>query len=165
MTVDDLITEIVGREGGWVDDPLDRGSATNHGVTRATLAAWRGHHVTIADVKALTVDEARAIYATQYIDAPGFRHVPEPLRTQVVDFGVTSGQMRAAKLLQRLVGVAQDGVIGSRTDAAIARQDVKDLTRRYWQERVRFYAWIPVRDGTQSKFLNGWLNRCFGMQP
>ncbi len=48
-------------EGGYVDHPADKGGPTNMGITLNTLARWRGHAVTAADVKALTRAEARQI--------------------------------------------------------------------------------------------------------
>ena len=38
-------------EGGYVDDPRDPGGATNLGITRATLARWRGRDVSKAEVR------------------------------------------------------------------------------------------------------------------
>ena len=37
QTVKQIATEIVGREGGYVNDPDDPGGATNHGVTIHTM--------------------------------------------------------------------------------------------------------------------------------
>ena len=38
-------------EGGYVDDPLDPGGATNLGITLDELSLWRHTAVTKADVK------------------------------------------------------------------------------------------------------------------
>lgn len=165
MTTDDIIDGLLHREGGYVDHPHDTGGATNWGITRGTLASWRKRAVTVAEVKALTKEEARDIYRVQYIDQPGFSTLPEPLRTHVVDFGVNAGQAQAVRTLQRVVGATQDGILGPRTRAALAALDVAQATRRYWQERVRFYARLVAIRPTQMAFLDGWLNRCFHMQP
>ena len=60
MSLDAMIDRLLEREGGFVNHPADRGGATNWGVTQGTLAAWRGYPVSVADVHALTRDEARA---------------------------------------------------------------------------------------------------------
>jgi len=55
-------------EGGYVDDPRDPGGATNLGITRATLARWRGRVVSKADVRQLGRAEAAAIYRALFWD-------------------------------------------------------------------------------------------------
>jgi lysozyme family protein len=165
VTVDELIDEVIVREGGFVDHPSDRAGATKFGITKGTLSRWRGRTVTTAEVRALDVSEARDIYLTQYVEQPGFLDVPEPLRTHLVDFGVHSGPATATRALQRVLGVTQDGVLGPMTRGVLARRDVADITRRVWQERVRYLARLVALRPTQLDFLDGWLNRCFELQP
>lgn len=170
MTADELIDDILTREGGYVNHPADRGGPTNFGITQATLSRWRGHTVSAASVQALTIEEARDILSTEYLEQPGFLHLPEPLRAQVVDFAVTSGQAQAVKNLQGLVGTERDGILGPVTRGAVSAHDPYTLAVRYWQERIRFYAQLAARPAkalrpSQQPFLNGWLNRCFAMQP
>lgn len=169
LSVDALIDEIIDREGGYVNDPADGGGPTRYGITKGTLARWRGRHVTVDDVKRLDVGEAKDIYRAQYIVQPGFEPLPEPLRSHLVDFGVNAGPMQSVRTLQRSLGVGVDGVFGPATKLALAEAieegGVDRLTRRFWQERVRFYARLVAMRPTQEKFLDGWLNRCFAMQP
>lgn len=166
MTVDALIDEIIDREGGYVDHPSDRGGPTKYGITKATLAQWRERAVTTADVRNLDTGEARDIYRAMFVINPGFDSLPEPLRSHVVDLGVTSGPYQAVRTLQRALGdVVVDGIFGAETRAAIEDANVRHLTRRFWQERVRFYSRIPAIRPTQLAFLDGWLNRCFRMWP
>jgi lysozyme family protein len=165
MTVDQLIDEIMDREGGYVDHKDDRGGATKFGITKQTLTEWRGHPVTVADVKALGIGEARDIYLSQYVVRPGFLSLPDPLLAHVVDFGVNAGPAQATKTLQRVVGVKDDGVLGPKTRAALASADIADVTRRFWQERIRYYGHLVALRPANATFLDGWLNRCFAMWP
>lgn len=165
MTAEALIEDVITREGGYVDHSADRGGPTKWGITKATLSRWRGRAMTTADVKALDVGEARDIYRALYVEQPGFRDVPEPLRTHLVDFGVHSGPAQAVRALQRSIGVTVDGVFGPRTRAVLATTDATVVARLVWQERVRYLAHVVAIRPTQLVFLDGWLNRCFELQP
>ena len=62
-------------EGGYVNNPLDPGGATNMGITIGTLTAWRQAHgmaaATVDDVRNLTRSEADAIYREWYWEPSG----------------------------------------------------------------------------------------------
>ena len=109
---------ILAHEGGYSDHPADPGGATNLGITRATLAAWRGVPVSKDDVRALTRAEAEAIYRAKYWAAVKADDLPAGVDYAAFDYAVNSGPGRAAKALQRAVGEAQDGILGPRTMAA-----------------------------------------------
>jgi len=43
---------------------------------------------------------------------------------------------------------------------------VAQVTREFWQARVRYLAHVvAVRPTTSAPFIDGWLNRCFTLQP
>ncbi len=159
--VDQYIERVLEREGGYVDHPNDRGGPTNHGITMDTLSSWRGKPVSADDVRLLTKNEARDIYRSRYWSAPGFGslRLPDLLAEAVFDAAVNSGPARAVRLLQRCVGVTDDGVIGPITTQAIERSDPRRLCARYLAHRGVFYGEIIGRDGSQSVFRNGWANR------
>ena len=166
MTVETLIDDILQREGGFVDHPADRGGPTKHGITKGTLSRWRGRAMTTADVKALELGEARDIYRAEYIVQPGFLDIADPLRVQLVDFGVHSGPAQAVRALQRVLGVTPDGVMGPVTRAVALSCHAETVARLVWQERVRYLAHvIALRPTTSAPFVDGWLSRCFTLQP
>ena len=89
----------------YTDDPADKGGPTNWGITSKTLGIYRalGRLATRAEVKALTRAEAVDIYRHIFIKQPGFTAVAfEPLRVQLIDFGVNSSPARAVRWLQRV---------------------------------------------------------------
>lgn len=142
-------------EGGYVDNPKDPGGATNLGVTQATLAAWRKRPVSKAEVKALGKPEARDIYRKAYADKVAFDELPSGLDAAVLDYAVNSGPSRAVKALQGLVGAAQDGIIGPKTLAAVARYGAGTLVTRLCDERMRFLRGLK----TWKTFGKGWTSR------
>jgi lysozyme family protein len=161
MEPSEIIDDILEREGGFVDHPADKGGPTMFGITLATLAAWRGQSVSAADVKALTKDEARRIYARRYIEDPGFDRIDDPsLRAAVIDAGVLHGTGWAARRLQEIAGATPDGEIGTQTLGRVNRHpDPNALRRAFVRRRIVRIGEIVRRDPSQAVFLVGWLNR------
>ena len=98
--VQDIVQDVLRREGAFVEHPADHGGPTKYGITQATLADWRGRAVTAADVAALSVNEATRILEQRYVRQPGFDQVPDArLQALLVDYGVHSGPDRKSTRL------------------------------------------------------------------
>ena len=69
--IDQLIDEVIGREGGYSNHPADRGGATRWGVTEAVARAhgYRG------DMRSFPREDAVEIYRRLYWIKPGFDQV------------------------------------------------------------------------------------------
>lgn len=170
---EELIAEaleiVLAAERGYVNDPADPGGATKYGITVKTLRGHRGGPVTAADVRALQLEEARAIYRAQYIEKPGFLAITDPfLFSFIVDGAVNHGPGRAIKLLQRAVGAKEDGDLGPKTLAKLAELAPGQLARRALGERIRFYGRLISKDRTDddrdgmtdsAEFAAGWADR------
>jgi lysozyme family protein len=160
VTTDQLIDGILRREGGFVDNPNDRGAATNFGITARTLGEWRrlGRPATREEVGRMTVDEARAIYAKRYVE-PFVTVVFDDLRAQLVDIAVNMGSFRAIQLLQTVLGVPVDGILGDRTRAALAVMPWKLTVNALVAARVQYYVELVDTDDSQRVFFLGWIRR------
>jgi hypothetical protein len=164
VLIDNMIDALIAREGGYVNHPADRGGPTNCGITRQTLAAWRGCPVTIDEVKRLTPSEAAEIYRASYYFAPGIDALPLALQAHVFDIAVNSGPKTGIKLLQRALnrlgaGLKEDGLLGPATRAAAAAHPASDINRALVEVRLRFYDDIVAADPKQRAFLDGWRKR------
>ncbi len=173
-SVHQLATEIVAREGGFVNDRDDPGGATNFGVTIHTLRRLRpGQHITVQDVRALTRKDAVEIYIEHYFNRPRIAELPEPLWPTVFDMYVNAGA-NAVRILQRLFNqmglqVAVDGVIGPQTIAAAQRaydMAPAHLVDAYGIARRDYYYSIADRRPASRKFARrrdggkgGWITR------
>jgi lysozyme family protein len=102
------LSHVLAHEGGFVNHPVDPGGATNLGVTRPALSAWRGRPAAISDVKALTRAEAAALYRARYWDAIGGDSLPAGLDLAAFDLAVNSGVGRARRMLKALPAGAPD---------------------------------------------------------
>lgn len=158
--MDDIIQEILDREGGWSDRPKDAGGATNYGVTLPTLTMWLGRKATVKDLKALTIEDAKSLYRDLYITKPGFGIIPnQKILGLVVDMAVNHGTGNAIRMLQRAVGVKDDGILGSVTKREIQAANYGSLYLKLCAERIRFYGKIITNKPDQAVFAYGWLSR------
>lgn len=128
-TIDAIITGVLHREKGYVNNPKDRGGPTNWGITErvARDAGYNG------DMKDLPREFAFKLLKDRYFNDPGFNRVAQlsqPLAEALTDAGVLCGQATASKWLQRLLNVLNregklypdilvDGIIGRGTIAAL----------------------------------------------
>lgn len=159
----DIILDILAREGGYVNDPKDRGGATNFGITQRTLAWWRKDP--FADPKTLGEEEAKEILQALYIDRPGFGSLALPLKALMVDWGVHSGPAVAIKALQEIVGVTPDGILGPLTHEGIAKVELPFLLKALTVARMKMIARIVAKAPSQAKFLPGWTERVLSFLP
>jgi lysozyme family protein len=164
VTLDAILDELLMREGGFSNDPDDRGGPTRFGITAETLGNWRGwtRPATLAEVEALTRAEAKAIYIARYIEQPGFTpaNIPdEALRVALIDDGVLSGTVGAIRRLQRIVGVPVDGVLGPVTAAAVRAHDPQWIRTELVKARCLHFGHLVAHDSSQRRFLVGWLAR------
>lgn len=163
MNDDQIIDVILQFEGGFTNNPADRGGPTNYGITAAELGRWLGQSTpaTVDQVHNLSPDDARTIYKDWYIAKPGFGNVTgSELKLVLVDSGVLHGTGRATKWLQQALSVTIDGVFGPGTQAALTNcPDQAKLAREVLGLRFRSIAGIVAADPSQTIFLRGWVNR------
>lgn len=169
-TTEDIIHGIILEEGGYVDNPADKGGPTKYGITIAILTAWRHTAVTAADLQALSAIEAFAIYMDMFVKKPRFDLIADPqLQACVVDAGVQHNPQRAITWLQQILGVTADGVLGPQTISSLNAADPHGLRAKFIATRVRFYGRIVADDAnklkrdhgidTQGEFDAGWMDR------
>lgn len=179
-----LLPFILRWEGGFVNDPTDRGGATNKGVT---ITTWRqvGYDkdgdgdIDVDDLKLLTNEDVRdRVLVPHYWN----RWKADTINDQkianiLVDWVWASGS-HGIKIPQRLLGVNVDGIVGPKTIEAVNFADPKSLFWAIYDERVKFINNIVERSVseyekkigrkatetellkyTQKRFRKGWLNR------
>ena len=153
-------------EGGYVNDPDDRGGATNYGITQKNYDKWRtAQEIETRDVKLISDDEVRVIYRTQYWQQARCDDLPWPICLVHFDGYVQHRPRVASEILQRATNYTAreplrvDGIVGPMTTATVRRQDPRMLARSIVIERLFFYCRIVERNRTQAKFLKLWRPR------
>ena len=146
------LKQVLKYEGGYVDHPKDPGGPTNKGVTQAVYDNWRkSQNLTIQSVRAIADSEVAAIYKNLYWDRISGDLLPAGVDFAVFDFAVNSGVSRAAKTLQAVVGVTQDGVVGPATIQATKTYIAMTVTNK----RLAFMQSLSI----WSTFGKGWSAR------
>jgi lysozyme family protein len=95
------------------------------------------------------------LYKKKYWDKVCGDELPTGLDLSVFDLAVNSGPGRAAKMLQKVLGVTQDGAIGPQTIAKALNVDSSKLIEDYNAERLAFLQALP----TWGTFGKGWGRR------
>jgi lysozyme family protein len=155
-----VLKAVLHHEGGYVDHPADPGGRTNLGVTQKVWEEWVGHKVDEKAMRALTPALVSPLYKRKYWDKIRGDDLPTGVDYAVFDAAVNSGPGRAAKWLQGCVGVEQDGAIGPKTLAAVAKFDPAELVEDYAKRRLSFLMDLP-HWGT---FGRGWGRRVAEVQ-
>lgn len=161
-------------EGGYANNPNDRGGETYAGIARVHFPKWKGweiidkykqsEHSSKELNKVLQGNEQLDVmveyfYKVNFWNAiKGDEITNQLVADNIMDFAVNSGVGRASKYAQRIVGVTEDGEIGAKTIKAI-NAHTHDFVVKYKAARLEFLKKIVARDSTQSEFMKGWTVR------
>lgn len=143
-------------EGGTVDHPDDPGGFTHAGVTAAAGANYRRRMgLPPKRVDLWTAAEIDAFYRDDYWNGVNGELLPWGVDLATFDFGVNSGPSRAARYLQSVASVGQDGRIGPVTLNAVASMNGKVVVQKLCGKRLSFVQGLS----TFKVFGRGWSRR------
>lgn len=162
MTFEYCIEKIGIAEGGFSGDRYDRGNWTSGqvgiGALKGTKFGISAMSYPSLDIKNLTWDQAKEIYLNDFWIKYRIGEIYAPIRLFVLDSVINHGGAGGIKLLQRVCGVKQDGVVGPVTIA-----NTKCVSAWAFAEiRANFYVEITqnnFNDDNDRKQLKGWINR------
>lgn len=133
---------VLNREGGFVNNPNDRGGATNKGITQNTYNAYlQSKGQKSKDVRNITDAEVEEIYYSRYWLSAGCDKMSPKFAVLCFDTAVNMGISRIKPFLQACKYKDPDVFI---------------------LERIRKYNEF-ARVQSQRGFLHGWLNRVFAL--
>lgn len=145
------IKVVLRNEGGYVNHPNDPGGETNFGIAKRFYPN--------EDIKNLTKERAIEIFYKDYWLPMNLEDIEnEELILQLFDFGVNVGRKVAIRVLQRLIKVDDDGIIGKETITAINTQD-QSIVDKFKRRRKIFYMNLAAKKPKLEVFLMGWLRR------
>lgn len=153
---DKALAGVLAHEGGYTNHPSDPGGPTNWGITIYDARKHWKANATAADVKAMPLSVAKAIYKSKYWDALRCDELPDGVDYAVFDYGVNSGVGRAGKVLRRCLKMS-DNTWRVTDDVIAAANKVSDewLAARICDERLAFLKRLK----TWPTFGRGWGRR------
>ncbi len=161
MSFDTAVAVILEYEGGLSTTSADPGNWTGGkvgvGVNKGTNFGISSASFPTLDIAHLTVDQAKAIYRSNYWLPIAGDSLPDAIALVTFDCAVNQGVRAAKIMLQVALGVAQDGAIGPLTIAAARKvNDVDSVVDRICAARACRYA-----AGNMSTFGTAWMLRLF----
>lgn len=166
MKFEDAIEYVLQWEGGYSNDPNDRGGETAWGISK------RSHPD--VDIKSLTREQAIEIYRKEYWEKYQFETIPDYFRGYLFDMAINMGFKNAVICLQRSLNIGltdgyhlkEDGVLGEKTKSALtefSKEWLYTFAMIYSlkSERAAYYRVLAAKDPSQEKFLSGWLRRSY----
>lgn len=157
---DIAIALVLRHEGGFADHPADKGSATNFGISTPIYSKWLGRPATPLEVKNMTLNTAKIIYRAWYWNAiQGDTIKDQDVASAFMDMAVLRGVAAASKTMQKALGLAQDGIIGPKSMAAINAVHPPILLLAFMRECTKALVNIAVMNPTQLVFVNNWVAR------
>ena len=139
-------------EGGYVNDPRDKGGETKYGISKKAYPN--------IDIKNLSLEQARAIYHRDYWQRCKCEFLPDALSVAVFDYAVNSGVRKAIRDLQAVLGVKVDGIIGNQTIGAANRLPAKKVLNDFLDLRLEYL--MSLKDW--KYFGKGWAARVFKLR-
>lgn len=153
---DEALRCLLAHEGGYTNHPSDHGGPTNFGITIVDYRKYVKPDAVAADVRAMKLDDAKAIYRAKYWDAQRCNDLPIGVDYAVFDYGVNSGIGRSGKVLRRVLKLPDNtSVVNDAVIAAARRADAKALVTAICDERLRFLQSLK----TWPVFGGGWGRR------
>jgi lysozyme family protein len=154
-----LVPKILQWEGGFVNDPVDRGGTTNKGITIATFRTVFGKDKTVEDLKALTDEQFMIVLKRYYWDRwRADEIVNQSVAEILVDWVWGSGKWGII-IPQRILNTDDDGVVGPITIAILNEWDQVRVHDRIKEARYSFINELILNHPEQERFRKGWKNR------
>lgn len=163
---------ILQHEGGYVNDPDDKGGETNMGITIDTWKAYAssdlGIEASSQTLKGMTSEQAEVIYYKRYWEPKGFCKLENTkIALMIYDWTITSGL--AVKQIRKMLHNEYNSnleISNKMNDDMIhcinAAEDQGKLLSRIAEIRKDYYRSLTMTNGvvnSQIKYLSGWLNR------
>lgn len=163
MDFEQAFTQVVLTEGGYSNNPLDKGGETKYGITKAVALA----HGYTGEMKDLPLEKAKEIYRKSYWLTTPAENMPE-VAYRIFDIAVNCGVSRAntwvlkaVNLLNRDETLYPNCTMNNVLDGYNKLPSKDKLFVEQLLRVLQGAHYISVCDNneTQENFIRGWITR------
>lgn len=173
---DDAFEWLMVEEGGYSNNPKDRGGATNYGISLRYLKTQKiidgdldgDGDIDWQDILLLTKDLAKKVVLEDWWTPNHYGDFSPAIGRKLLSLSYNMGTKSAHRLIQQAVRACNDrerlsidGVLGKHTRVAILCQPPEALLAALKSEAAGYYRCLVARRPDQAEFINGWLNRAY----
>lgn len=139
-------------EGGYINDKNDSGGETKFGISKISYPN--------INIRELTLNNAKEIYKENYWNKINGNEIKnQDIANNIFDCAVNCGVYVGSVLIQKVLVLKQDGIIGNITLGSINRSAASCVVDRYKKNRVEYYIDICIKKKQNKKFFFGWVKR------
>jgi len=156
-------------EGGYANNPNDKGGETYRGISRKYHSGWAGWQWLDKQIQPIQYNKifqrlepvVMAFYKKEFWDRIKLGFMPQSVANQMFDWAVHSGRGTAAKNLQSVLNklgakLKIDGIIGNKTLAAIETFSDAKIAEAVLNQRA---VYVGIKSKEQPYWANVWQNR------
>jgi lysozyme family protein len=106
------------------------------------------------------VKVAKQVYKNKYWNLMSGDDIDsDTVAAPLLSFGINDNIFIACKILQKVLGVLEDGHIGPKTLAELNQKDPEIVAKLFRAEWINFYQGLVKIAPSKQQFLDGWINR------
>lgn len=153
-TYEAAMIRVFADEGGYTNDPIDPGGATNWGITIIDARKYWKADASPTDVRNMPKSIAADIYRKHYANPMRYDELPAGFDYSVLDAAINSGVGRAPVWAGKALGIAAKSINDVVAPANAAKDKVAAI-QKYWAVRMAFLQSLS----TFWRFGKGWTRR------
>lgn len=156
----DAINRVIYIEGGFVNNPADKGGPTKYGITQAVYDKFIGRKSTIDEIKNMPIGNAYQIYKKNYWDkVRGDEIKSYAVAYAIFDQAVNWGLDKAIKRTQRVLNEPETGTLSDAQLSLLNSIDEQAFIDSYLEFARQAYLLTVASNPQYEQFKDGWLNR------
>jgi lysozyme family protein len=163
--------KMLSHEGGYANDPDDRGGETYKGIARSSHSDWPGWRI----IDKYNANPALRSLLTKDIDLPqnvdqfywtnfwfplnADRIQNQSVADSIFDFGVNAGIQTGIRLAQAIIEADVDGVVGNQTLNKLNAFDSSHFLTAFTIAKIEYYITLVKKRPLNHKYFFGWVSR------
>ncbi len=165
------LQKTLAHEGGYSNDPDDLGKETYKEISRNSHPSWQGWKIIDNSKKDKTfpVNIVNHVAPQKLVELFYLNEFWQPLKADqiqnqtsadsIFDFAFNAGIKTSVELVQSIIGVKTDGIIGEQTLNKLNSLDFGYFQPAFTVGKISHYIAIIQKHPTNKKYIYGWIIR------